>query len=150
MHLAFTGTKEGWTINQAAMTKGVFKDLIDLGYDVMHNGDCKGSDYRAALMWKTSFYGKKLILHPPTNPKHRAFIDFANIVLPEGDYIVRDHQMVDMSSVLVGTPARPEYLRSGTWATIRYARKIGIPRIIIYPDGSVVREEPTGLNQFTE
>lgn len=33
-----------------------------------------------------------------------------------------------------------EQLRSGTWSTIRYARRVDIPRVIVYPDGSIVKE----------
>jgi hypothetical protein len=32
-----------------------------------------------------------------------------------------------------------EELRSGTWATIRYARKTGVPYVIIFPDRTVER-----------
>lgn len=145
MDFAFTGTKNGPTPSQAFGLSNVLHQVKTDGYVKMHNGDCVGSDKFSAHMWKYRFNGD-IILHPPTNPKYRAWIDFADIMMPEGDYIERDHDMVDMSSLLVGTPkTMSEYLRSGTWATIRYARKIGIPRILIYPDGSIVREEGSGL-----
>jgi predicted Rossmann fold nucleotide-binding protein DprA/Smf involved in DNA uptake len=33
-----------------------------------------------------------------------------------------------------------EELRSGTWATVRYARRIGRPITLLFPDGGVLRE----------
>lgn len=144
MHLAFTGTKDGVTPSQGFALSNIFHQLRVDGYYTMHNGDCIGSDAFSAHMWKYRNKGN-IVLHPPTNPKYRAWIDFADVMMPEGDYIKRDHDMVDLSSILVGTPKCEEYLRSGTWSTIRYARKIGIPRILIYPDGSIVKEEGSGL-----
>jgi predicted Rossmann fold nucleotide-binding protein DprA/Smf involved in DNA uptake len=44
---------------------------------------------------------------------------------------------VNETGVLVAMPDGPEELRSGTWATVRYARKQGKDGRIIYPDGLV-------------
>lgn len=51
-------------------------------------------------------------------------------------YLVRDHAMVDMvaeDGVLLAFPRTPVEQRrgSGTWATIRYARKVGVPVIMV-------------------
>jgi hypothetical protein len=53
---------------------------------------------------------------------------------------VRNHRIVDMTRVLVACPDGEERQHSGTWATVRYARKRGKWIIIVYPDGTV-REE---------
>lgn len=59
-------------------------------------------------------------------------------------YIVRDHAIVDEVQFLIGCPRKDiEELRSGTWATIRYARKQRRNLnciILIYPDGGIVME----------
>jgi hypothetical protein len=56
-------------------------------------------------------------------------------------YLVRNHDMVDQSEFLIGTPGEEqEVLRSGTWATIRYARKLKRPILIILPKGKLVAE----------
>ena len=48
------------------------------------------------------------------------------------------YEIVDESDFLIGTPKGfCEELRSGTWSTIRYARKKGMEITIVYPDGSV-------------
>lgn len=44
--------------------------------------------------------------------------------------------MVRRCNVLIATPRGfAEELRSGTWATIRFARKIGRPIRVVWPDG---------------
>jgi len=53
----------------------------------------------------------------------------------------RNHKIVDGSEHLLATPAgMHEERRSGTWATIRYARKQEKPITIIYPDGGYVHD----------
>jgi hypothetical protein len=45
-------------------------------------------------------------------------------------------------------PDRPESsgrAGGGTWATVRYARKAGLPIAIIWPDGEITREGPAWL-----
>jgi len=54
---------------------------------------------------------------------------------------LRNHKIVDICDILVAFPqTNSETVRSGTYATIRYARKCKKPIIIIYPDGSVKKE----------
>jgi len=58
--------------------------------------------------------------------------------MPEADYLARNHFIVAYSEELVAAPkSNKEELRSGTWATIRYARKRKRMVTIIYPDGSL-------------
>ncbi len=48
----------------------------------------------------------------------------------------RNHDIVDGSHVLLAFPnSREETLRSGTWATIRYALRVWKPTVIFYPTG---------------
>lgn len=137
-HLAFTGSKDHITLKQLTVLHQTFRSLRDKGYLWMHNGDCITSDFEAAKVW-----GKlkgKVMLHPPVNSKYRAFFQ-ADIICEPREYIVRDHHMVDLSRRLIATPQTfEEQIRSGTWATIRYARKLRLKITIIYPDGSVVND----------
>jgi len=49
---------------------------------------------------------------------------------------VRNHKMVDSAGVLLATPKEDhEVLRSGTWATIRYAYKKNKQVVLVWPDG---------------
>jgi len=52
--------------------------------------------------------------------------------------LVRNRDIVDECDLLVACPGSDhEELRSGTWACIRYARKVKRKTIIIWPDGTL-------------
>jgi hypothetical protein len=67
------------------------------------------------------------------NKTLRAFCK-GDTVYPEKEYIERNHNIVDNTDMLIAFPStKTEILKSGTWATIRYARKKGKKIIIIDP-----------------
>ncbi len=45
--------------------------------------------------------------------------------------LVRNHKIVDGCDFLIAAPHGPEILRSGTWATIRYARKTSKRNLLV-------------------
>jgi predicted Rossmann fold nucleotide-binding protein DprA/Smf involved in DNA uptake len=54
----------------------------------------------------------------------------------------RNRDIVDAAAVLIAAPKEmTETLRSGTWATVRYARKQGKQVWIVWPDGTVSKHE---------
>lgn len=56
--------------------------------------------------------------------------------------LVRNKDIVESTDVLLACPKGPEELRSGTWSTVRLARKQGKRVVIFWPDGSVTEEGP--------
>ena len=57
-----------------------------------------------------------------------------NEILPEKEYIERNHDVVDTCDLLIAMPnTELEVVRSGTWATIRYARKLKKVIVILEP-----------------
>ena len=97
----------------------------------VHHGDCEGADTFAHFIAARE---TMVVIHPPTNPKHRSFCakeydieDSIIIELRPQHYLVRNHAIVDESDLLVALPKTlVEEKRSGTWATIRYARARGV------------------------
>lgn len=135
--IGFTGTKKGTTLLQYSTLAKYFIIVKKEHEEVeLAQGDCIGADDEAT---KLGFkYGYYIRCHPPENPSLRAFGDFDYIHEPK-PYLVRNHDIVDACDELVATPREfTEQLRSGTWATIRYARKMRKPIRIIYPDGSTI------------
>ena len=65
-------------------------------------------------------------------------------IRPEKDYLLRDWDIAEACTELLAAPATfAEVSRgSGTWATVRYARKLHRPVTIVFPDGHSKREEP--------
>ena len=125
-----TGSRTG--INSAALEK-LIKFLKDNKIDEAHHGDCVGSD--ANFHNEASILNIKTVIHPPINNKMRAYCqgDESRIVKP---YLARNKDIVNETDMLIAfPPTKKEILKSGTWSTIRYAKKINKKVLIIYPDG---------------
>ncbi len=133
----FTGSSKKVPEPQSAWLAVVLEQLKSQGYTTQHNGDCIEADALAFKLWKN--LGGEVIGHPPSDSKKRAFCKF-DCVMPVAPYLERNKHIVDASKLLVACPDGHEVLRSGVWATVRYARKKGIHIVIVYPDGSVVTE----------
>jgi hypothetical protein len=138
-HVAFTATRGELTLRQASSLREV---IIMLRPTHAHLGDCIGGDTRIHVLlrglnmsvWADS--PCKLIGHPPVPSNFRAFLTYDE-ERPPLPYLERNEAMVNESVILVAAPAQEqEILRSGTWATVRYARKVNVRRIIVRPDGS--------------
>jgi hypothetical protein len=139
MDVGFTGTQDGLTDDQMATLRFLFGRLRSFGLQSLHSGDCIGADYTAFKEWE-ALNGKN-VGHPPENDSKRAFCSFDAAYDPK-PYLVRNHDIVDCSSALIVTPnCFKRKLRSGTWATIRYAEP-RIPVTIIFPDGSRESSRP--------
>jgi hypothetical protein len=54
--------------------------------------------------------------------------------------LVRNRKIVKLGQALVAAPKGIETKRSGTWATVRLARRAKKPVIIIWPDGRIEEE----------
>jgi hypothetical protein len=129
-HVGFTGTRQGMTEAQAARVARMMASLR--GW--LHHGDCLGSDAKAHELARGA--GMKIAIHPPDKSDLRAFCEGDEVHSPKG-YLVRDRDIVDASVGLIATPVGfTEEQRSGTWATIRYAGRVGKPCVIVWPDGT--------------
>jgi hypothetical protein len=118
--------------------KTSLKKLLEvMGADTLFHGDCVGADAQAHTIALLEL-GIPIILYPPDNPDLRAFSSGAVTSMPSKPYLERNHDMVDAAHSLIAAPdGFKEVLRSGTWATIRYARREGKSSYVIYPDGRI-------------
>jgi hypothetical protein len=143
--VGFTGTKNGLTDEQAEALTVVTRNLGYVEgelYDVtVHHGDCIGAD---AVFHNIAYdMGYDIVIHPPTDDSRRAFCSVNDGAIgvtwkPPLKHLVRNHKIVDAIELLIACPSTfTESLRSGTWATVREARKQGKPIIIVRPDGKV-------------
>lgn len=131
MRIGFTGTQRGMTPDQ----KHVVVNLLSQRDGEFHHGDCVGADADAHDIAENLPYW--IISHPPVNETKRAFKKAHEFRTPK-DYLARNKDIVAETERLVATPGEfEEQLRSGTWSTIRHARKLGRPIWIVFPDGSV-------------
>lgn len=145
MILGFTGTRKGLTPAQHATLPGV---LATLPERVLHGG-AEGSDEQFHN-YLVSLYkvGHGCMIEILLGKAHR----YAFWVSPNRPCVAfsvhrmsppleRNRIIAARCDHLLACPAEAmEQLRSGTWATVRYARAAGKPITIIASDGTV-REE---------
>ena len=138
--IGFTATRRGMTPPQALKVDLLIKEFITQGVQVAHHGMCVGGDAEFhVLARKAKLYMEG---HPGVD-KQGKVTQRAPVVCdsywPSKYFLLRNPEIVDASQVMLAAPAqKQEKLRgSGTWATIRYARRVCKPLVIVYPDGTL-------------
>lgn len=122
LKLGFTGSRHGMSMSQKEQLVLYIQSLNLLSFE-FHHGDCVGADAESHDIVREFFPAAKIHIHPPIEISHRAY-KTGDVVYQEYSYLARDKNIVDATDVLIGTPQTDnEILRSGTWSTIRYARK---------------------------
>lgn len=142
--VGFTGTRRGMTGSQWASLTALLKAFCQR-YDRVefHHGQCIGADEEAASIAKE--LGCWIVSHPPTNQKAISNFAFDEARAPR-PYLQRNNGIVNEADVVLAAPGEiEEQLRSGTWATIRYARRSGKPAEILYPLPGEVRHAITEI-----
>jgi hypothetical protein len=139
IHLGYTGTRLGMSAAQKERLERILSSkewgLTDILH--FHHGDCIGSDEQAHDIAR--LYNWFIEGHPCTLNRLRAWCvcDRTHHPLPP---LERNRRIVDKASFLIATPAETrEVIRSGTWATVRQAVRVGKGEacMVIFPDGSV-------------
>jgi hypothetical protein len=134
--IGLTATRDGLAPLQA---QSLFRFFKHLKPGELHEGVCIGGDEQAWVMAKS--LGWRTVGHPgkvPARLQGRVLDrDEVRLGRPPLD---RNRDIVDETEELVALPKGPEELRSGTWSTVRYARKLGRQITIIWPDGTVTVE----------
>lgn len=136
VHVGFTGTQAGMTKEQDMAVYGLLLQRVPA--TDLHHGDCIGADDQADQIGRE--LGLSIVIYPPTDSSKRAWCHRRGgwEAFPPKPYLERNRDIVDACSALIAAPKEmAETLRSGTWATVRHARKVGKPVWIVWPDGSI-------------
>ena len=147
MIVGFTGTREGCTTAQGGSLELILRERLAAPGSVLHQGCCVGADAQAVAIARRLFGGDVVIVGHPCDwaaMQDKDAVATSHPIRPCRPPLVRNRTIVDECEVLVACPSGPEVVRSGTWSTIRYARKVGKPVIIVFPDGSVDYGEEQG------
>jgi hypothetical protein len=118
MKIGMTGSRSG--ISDEALTE--FKAFLEKNeITEFHHGDCVGAD-RIFHNIVSSKY--KVVIHPPDKDIFRAFCK-GDEIREKKPYTERNRDIVDETDMLIAFPlTEKEVFRSGTWSTIRYAKKV--------------------------
>ena len=151
--IGMTGSRYG--IDKRALNR--FEQFLQKEFHLIEkcrHGDCQGADtifHNKIIEFNSSDKYEnqaKIIIHPPNIPILRSYCGFKeDKVTPIDDpnikslrvrpFLDRNKHIVDKSDMLLAFPRMmEEELRSGTWSTIRYARKKNKALKIFYPDGT--------------
>lgn len=126
--VGFTGTRQGLSEIQEVELRKMLDWLRPVEF---HHGDCVGADADAQKILRSRCPYSIVVVHPPKDLKARAFCP-GHRVLKSKTYIERNHDIVDDTDVLIAAPLTDqEQVRSGTWATVRYAKRMGKQVIIL-------------------
>ena len=150
MDVGFTGTQHGMTLSQKCEIANWLSKYVEV-IDRVHHGCCIGADYEFHQICQ--WFDLTVVLHPPDNLSKvpGGVFDYfpEELIRDPLPYIDRNHHIVDECSLLIGTPREmKEVRRSGTWATIRYARLSDTERLIITPDGHSTQDHRNDLSTF--
>lgn len=150
MNIGFTGTQESLTSAQYEALFRVLHEYARHEERVFHHGNCIGAD--ASSHYIAGILGFRRVLHRPVSGKKEApcvrHLLPGDEVLPRKDYLERNQDIVNATSVLIACPKEEtgEALRSGTWSTVRYARSLRRKILIIRPGGKVeIENDRTSL-----
>lgn len=154
MRIGFTGTQEGMTNDQLIQVHMLLGDLQAAGATHAIHGMCIGAD--AQFHEQAKGFKYVTVGYPGVTAfgemKHRSACK-PDEVVPAKPFLIRNRDIVRESDVMIATPkeAREQALgllsiRSGTWATIRYARSAHKPLLIVWPDGSGTAENVPGAS----
>ena len=135
-HVGFTGSRKGLMSKQKAKLKEVIRLVASSSIEA-HHGLCRGADDEFHRIVEEIYdpTARTIVGHPPTDKTHYV-PNRCDVTREDKEYITRNHNIVDESDILIACPDGPEKHRSGTWSTIRYAKKKGKAVFVVLPDGS--------------
>ena len=121
--VGFTGTQAGLLPRAKEELSRHLIALREQGFITLHHGDCVGADAMAHDIAK--HIGYRIIIHPPFARGARAFKVGAELHRPMCAYLERNKNIVLSTARMIACPKDRfnEELRSGTWSTVRFARK---------------------------
>lgn len=138
MILGFTGTRRGMTPLQQDLLCLV---LLEWAPQTVVHGEAVGADNEFHFLARAAGLGIHVVARPSDRPGQRVVTD-ADQVYPPEHPLQRNQKIVADCDVLLACPAGPEEVRSGTWYTVRAARKAGLPIFIITRNGEGYWDEP--------
>jgi hypothetical protein len=137
MIVGFTGTRGGMTSVQRRVITELLRDLQQRETIAGLHGDCVGADADFHAICRE--LGVDVLIRPCTSERYRAHCD-GTVVAEPTNPMARNRAIVQQADVMLATPpTNKELKRSGTWSTIRMARRHhGV--VVVLPNGTICHE----------
>lgn len=143
--IGFTGTRKGFTEAQREGLRLLMAWLTDTGGSlplpgvpqvVGHHGQAEGADEAFWLICRELGWGIEMWPALHTTAETGLIVHPKEVLHLPDEPLRRNRKIVDVTEALIACPAsRREEQRSGTWATVRYARSKRRPIYMVWPDG---------------
>jgi hypothetical protein len=137
MILGFTGTRKGLS---KAQRSALPYALCAIRADQVIHGGAMGADTEFGT-WTGSV---EVVIYPASAERYEYWRCVQSpwlTINPPIKPLVRNVIIANRCDHLLACPAEMvEQQRSGTWATVRYARKAGKPITLLLPDGSIQKD----------
>jgi len=132
MIVGITGTRKQPSSSQLFQLE---EELTLRNHGVLLHGDCVGVDALAHDFARTEGY--IIEVYPPDVDTYRAWRQGDTVYTPR-PYRDRNQIIVDRCELLVAVPEglESQHPRSGTWMTVRMARRAGKQLIVILPESN--------------
>jgi len=139
MVIGFTGTRRGPTPRQS---DGIRRFVRAVPPSRFVHGGAPGCDTIAHHIVRAACPDICIEIHPSEIHGSTVWMPMGNCeIYPELPPLDRNRVIVSRVYGMLAVPkSSREESRSGTWATVREARRIGCPVIIIRPDGEIIGE----------
>lgn len=134
MKVGFTGTRSGMSAAQEAQLTFLLLHGLNSTVTEFHHGAADGADSQAETLVNS------------LRSAHPHLLGHVRIHrwLTDDKPLQRNRKIVAHVDILIAAPRRDlEQLRSGTWATVRYARAAGKP-VVMLSRGRPCRSSPCG------
>ena len=134
MVIGFTGTRQGMTDAQRATVRSL---LLQLRPELAIHGDCVGADEDFdALCAELTIPRSTLPRTAPDELRAHCERRGAHQAMPPRAHMVRNRDIA-AHPVLIACPWNdvPIHRGSGTWATVRFAHRMGKRVYLVHPDG---------------
>ena len=144
----FTGTRAGMTERQ----KDNSRAALMLGKPaIIRHGAAFGSDREFHAIWREELPDRFADVWPADSKSAKLFDDQDNVAVnPVMPPLDRNVEIVKRSKFIIATPhTEQEEQRSGTWSTIRHARRLKVPVLILWPRGNMTLDHLKFLVRVT-
>lgn len=146
IHIGFTGTRLGMTAPQARQVAAILDHIRYTGRGLTEDGDieeirghhgcCEGADLEFGHMCRDR--GWLVEGHPGLGDLSDELTSLCIVTHPATGHLARNRNIVSVVRAMIGAPptALPQ-ARGGTWYTIKHAREVGRPILVVAPDGTI-------------
>lgn len=143
----FTGTRAGMKVAQLMRVQTILKRGKP---HIVRHGCAFGADTEFHAVWR-EHSNQFADVWPASEDRAALFRDQQNVfVQPVMPPLMRNEEIVKRDALLIAAPhTSREELRSGTWTTIRCARNLNRPIIILWPSGLMTYDADRFLSRIT-